>query len=67
MNDQDQIAHNLRTPLSVIRWHTEMLLAGDFGALSPEQEQKILHLNTASLEMLEKINETLLFLKSKGI
>jgi signal transduction histidine kinase len=34
-------AHQLRTPLSIVKWTFRMLLGGDFGALKDEQEKVI--------------------------
>jgi len=41
------IAHQIRTPLSVIRWYAELLQAGGFGKPSPKQK-----------DALEKIQDT---------
>ncbi|MDQ3099373.1 MAG: ATP-binding protein [bacterium] len=48
-------SHQLRTPLTAIKWFTEMLLQGDIGELKNEQRsciQNILDSNTRMVELL---------------
>ena len=51
--------HELRTPLVPIRSYSEMLLQGKFGALNPEQEQR-LELLVLGVQQLQKKIESLL-------
>lgn len=51
-------SHQLRTPLSTIKWYAEMLLAGDAGKLSVEQSkyaQEIYHGNQRMVELLDTL------------
>ncbi len=51
-------SHQLRTPLSTVKWYAEMLLAGDAGELSEEQKQytqEIYHGNQRMVELLDTL------------
>lgn len=51
-------SHQLRTPLSTVKWYAEMLLAGDAGKLSVEQKQyaqEIYHGNQRMVELLDTL------------
>lgn len=51
-------SHQLRTPLSTVKWYTEMLLAGDAGRLSVEQSQfaqEIYHGNQRMVELVDAL------------
>lgn len=52
-------SHQLRTPLSAISWWTEMLLAGDAGALSGEQKKYLDQIYQGSQRMVELVNALL--------
>lgn len=52
-------SHQLRTPLSAIRWFTEMLLNGDAGKLSPEQEEFAKNINDSTQRMIDLVNSLL--------
>ena len=52
-------SHQLRTPLSTINWYLEMVLAGDFGELKPEQKEFIDEAYGASKRMGDLINALL--------
>ncbi len=52
-------SHQLRTPLSAINWYTEMLLAGDGGALLPEQRRYMQEVATANARMIQLVNSLL--------
>ncbi len=52
-------SHQLRTPLSTIRWYSEMLLSGDAGKLKKEQNQYIKEINRGNKRMIELVNALL--------
>lgn len=52
-------SHQLRTPLSAINWYAEMLMAGDVGKLSPEQEKYLGEIYKGNQRMVELVNALL--------
>ncbi|HEU4965929.1 MAG TPA: ATP-binding protein [Candidatus Saccharimonadales bacterium] len=52
-------SHQLRTPLSAIKWYSEMLLAGDAGALQTEQTAYVHNVADATERMIELVNALL--------
>ena len=52
-------SHQLRTPLSAINWYTEMLLAGDAGALTTEQEKYLKEVYAGNQRMVDLVNALL--------
>jgi PAS domain S-box-containing protein len=52
-------SHQLRTPLSAIRWFLEMLLDGDAGPLNEEQTKFINNINDSTLRMIALVNDLL--------
>jgi len=49
-------SHQLRTPLSVISWYAEMLIAGDAGQLNKEQENFLGEIYKGNQRMVELVN-----------
>lgn len=49
-------SHQLRTPLTSIRWYTEMLSAGDAGALTAPQKEFVDNVYTGVLRLSETLN-----------
>ncbi len=52
-------SHQLRTPLSSINWYTEMLLDGDAGNLTPEQNKYLEEVYNGSQRMVVLVNSLL--------
>ena len=52
-------SHQLRTPLSAIRWYGEMLLAGDAGDMKEEQNEFVKEMYDSSLRMIKLVNSLL--------
>lgn len=53
------ISHELRTPLNVIIGYNDLLLEGEFGALSPEQADIVRRSDSNARQLLDLINATL--------
>jgi len=52
-------SHQLRTPLSTINWYTEMLLAGEVGALTEDQERYLQEVYKGNQRMVSLVNALL--------
>lgn len=52
-------SHQLRTPLAAIGWYTEMLLAGDAGEISLEQEKYLKEVYKGNKRMVDLVNALL--------
>jgi PAS domain S-box-containing protein len=52
-------SHQLRTPLSAIRWFTEMLISGDAGQLLPEQLDFAKNISDSTDRMIALVNALL--------
>lgn len=52
-------AHQLRTPLSAIKWTMQMLMDGDFGKLNEEQKKALVEGNLANDRMVALIADLL--------
>ncbi len=54
------VSHQLRTPLTSIRWNLEALLTGKIGKLTEEQQQFIRLTFDAELEVIKRLRDILL-------
>src|SRR6056297_940059 len=52
-------AHQLRTPLSAIKWTLEMLIEGDVGSLTEEQKKFVIKTFKSNERMISLINDLL--------
>ncbi len=52
-------AHQLRTPLSAIKWTLTTLLEGDFGELNPEQREYLEKANLSNERMINLVDDLL--------
>ncbi|OGJ66888.1 hypothetical protein A3A67_02530 [Candidatus Peribacteria bacterium RIFCSPLOWO2_01_FULL_51_18] len=53
------VSHQLRTPLSSMRWYLEMLLAKDAGSLNSQQEQYVEEVTASNSRMVHLVNALL--------
>lgn len=53
------VSHQLRTPLSGMKWFAEMFLSGDLGMLNAEQREFITHINELNDRMIALVNALL--------
>jgi PAS domain S-box-containing protein len=52
-------SHQLRTPLSAIKWFSEMLMAGDAGSLKPEQQEFTRNIVESTQRMIDLVGALL--------
>lgn len=52
-------SHQLRSPMAAMRWMTHLLRGGDFGALTPKQQEWADKLYNTSLMMVDLVNQLL--------
>ncbi len=53
------VAHQLRTPLSAVKWTLKMLSDGDSGAVSPEQKTMLMKAYDSNERMIALVNDML--------
>ncbi len=66
-DDLDILAsHHLRNPISAIRWSSDLLLDGDLGELTAEQQKYVQAIAESNRRLHEAANALIEALKSKG-
>lgn len=55
--DISTVVHQLRTPLSNIRWNLELLIDGTFGKLPKEANNTLKRTHENSLQMIKLIDD----------
>jgi len=53
-------SHQLRTPLSIIKWYIDYIASGDAGSLNPEQKRFLNEAYKSNERMIELVNNLLL-------
>ena len=56
-----KMSHDLRTPLSAVKWYAEMLLDGDAGELNEEQKKHLVVIrdnNQKAIDLVNSFNKT---------
>ncbi len=53
------VAHQLRTPLSAVKWTLKMLTDGDAGSISPEQKTMLMKAYDSNERMISLVNDML--------
>lgn len=59
------VSHQLRTPLNGIRWNLEMLIGGQFGAITKEQSELLKMIYGANTEVIRRIHDVILAIDIK--
>lgn len=52
-------SHQLRTPLSALRWFLDLLLAGDAGTLNPTQTEYLTDMSVSTIRMVKLVGDLL--------
>lgn len=52
-------SHQLRTPLTAVKWYTESLIGGDNGTLNPAQKKQLKQIQIGNQRMVELVNSLL--------
>ncbi len=52
-------SHQLRTPLSALRWFLDLLLAGDAGPLQPTQKEYLTDMSVSTARMIKLVGDLL--------
>lgn len=59
-------ADTIRTPLTGLRWLTELLLGDDLGSMTPEQKESVTNMDRAIQRLITLVNELLNVMRLSG-
>lgn len=59
-------ADTIRTPLTGLRWLTELLLGDDLGSMTPEQKESVTNMDRAIQRLVTLVNELLNVMRLSG-